>query len=548
MGLAPSSLVSAYTDWLTHLIASPDKQAQLLSQAQANAASLMLTATGDSSDNTPPTHDRRFSAPAWQQWPFNVMYRSFALNQQWWHNATTGVGGVSAHHEQMASFYAKQWLDMFSPSNFLPTNPVVLAQTFQSGGANLLRGAHNQLGDVQRLAAGKPSAAMEQFRVGHEVAITKGKVVFSNHLIELIQYAPATPTVFARPILIVPSWILKFYILDLSPHNSLVRYLVECGHTVFMLSWKNPDASDRDLGMDDYLSAGVMAAINAIRGIAPQQHIQAVGYCLGGTLLSIAAAAMARDNDQRLQTVTLLAAETDFREPGELGLFIDDQQLTELDGMMAAKGYLDGAQMTSAFSLLHARELVWSRMEREYLMGEAPPVSDMLAWNADATRMPYRQHHEYLRSLFLNNDLAEGRYRVHGRLVALSDIRVPMLVLGTQRDNVSPWTSVYKILARTTNDLTFCLTSGGHNVGIVNPPGPGVPRSYQIAQRTPHQPTIDPNTWAQQTPSHGGSWWPAFDAWLASHGGNTIAPPAMGGEAAKADLLDDAPGRYVLMG
>ena len=552
-GISPPSVVSAYMDWLVHLAMSPGKQAELVSKAQRKVARWALSAKDCANPAGEPCieplpQDKRFAAPEWQGWPFNLIYQGFLLNQQWWHNATTGVEGVSAHHEEMATFFTRQWLDMFSPSNYLLTNPEALAETVKTGGANLVQGAQNRINNAMHLASGKPAKVMAQFRPGHEVAVTPGKVVFRNHLIEVIQYAPKTATVYSDPVLIVPSWIMKFYILDLSPGNSLVRYLVERGHTVFIVSWKNPDANDRELGMDDYLKSGVMAAIDAVGDVLPKRKIQALGYCLGGTLLSIAAAKMARDDDDRLQSLSLLASEIDFTEPGELGLFIDESQLAYLDDLMAEKGYLDGKQMAGAFAMLNSRDMVWSRMEHEYLMGRSLPVSDLIAWNADATRMPYRQHHEYLHSLYLRNDLAEGRYLVDGKPVVLSDIHVPMFVLGTQRDTVSPWHSVYKIHLLTDTELTFCLSSGGHNVGVVNPPGPGPKRSYQLGQRSPNDRYIDPESWMAQTPLQEGSWWPAWEGWLASHGGRQVTPPAMGGKSQAHASLIDAPGQYVLVG
>lgn len=550
-GLSPASLGSAYTDWLVHLAISPGKQQELVAKAARKSLRLGWHAMKGVIDHCEPCieplpQDRRFDAPEWQQWPFNLIYQSFLLNQQWWYNATTGVQGVTAHHEQVVTFAARQVLDMFSPSNFILTNPEVLAETVKSGGINLLKGAQNQWRDALRIATGKPMPGTEKFRPGKEVALTPGKVVFRNHLIELIQYSPQTKTVFAEPVLMIPSWIMKYYILDLSPNNSLIKYLVEKGHTVFIVSWKNPDSDDRNLGMDDYLKAGVMAAIDAVTSIVPDQQIQALGYCLGGTLLSIAAAFMARSHDDRLKSLTLLASELDFKEPGELGLFIDESQLAFLDDMMEAKGYLDGKQMAGAFALLNSSDLVWSRMEHNYLMGRSQPVNDLAAWNADATRMPYRQHSEYLRKLYLNNDLAEGRYPVDGKPVALSDIRVPIFALGTQRDTVSPWHSVYKINLLTQTEVTFCLTSGGHNVGVVNPPGPGVKRSYQLATNGADDHYMDPDTWLALAPSHEGSWWPAFEAWLKQHSGGRVAPPPMGNQARGYPALEDAPGRYVL--
>lgn len=550
-GISPAAVAGAYWDWWVHLAISPGKQWALLTRAAENlrnVAHLAADNRGPGGFGAPADEakDRRFSSVEWQRWPFSSLYRSFLLNQQWWEMATTGVAGVTRHHEQVATFLTRQLLDTCSPSNFLLTNPEVHARVLETGGANLWQGMRNRIEDAIRLAAGQAPAGTEAFRPGHEVAITPGKVVYANRLVELIQYSPQTKSVHARPVLIVPSWIMKFYVLDLSPHNSLVRFLVERGHTVFIVSWKNPDAADRDLGMDDYLKLGVMAAIDEVAAIVPGQTIQAVGYCLGGTLLAIAAAYMARNDDARLESLTLLAATLDFTEPGELGLFIDESQLAYLDALMSKAGYLDGKQMAGAFSILNSRDLVWSRMEREYLMGERLPVGDLHAWNADATRMPFRQHHEYLLNLYLHNDLAEGRYLVDGKAVALSDIRVPIFALATQRDTVSPWQSVYKVHLLTDTEVTFCLTSGGHNVGVVNPPGPGPARAYRVATRSASDHYVDPASWAHAAPPHEGSWWPTWEAWLDAHGAARVQPPPMGGPRTIAGRLHDAPGRYVL--
>ena len=315
----------------------------------------------------------------------------------------------------MVEFTARQILDTVAPSNFMLTNPEILARTFASGGKNLIAGFANLLDDSQRaLAGGKPAGA-EAFQVGKNVAVTPGKVVYRNRLIELIQYEPATAKVRPEPILIVPAWIMKYYILDLSPGNSLVRYLTERGFTVFMISWKNPDQSDRDLSFEDYRELGVAAALDVVGDIVPGRRIHAVGYCLGGTLLAIAAATMARDADERLASVTLLAAETDFTEAGELKLFVNESQLAFLDDLMSEQGVLEASQMAGAFQMLRSNDLIWSRLIHDYLMGERQPMTDLMAWNADATRMPYRMHSQYLRDFFLDNVLAVGRYRAQGQ-------------------------------------------------------------------------------------------------------------------------------------
>jgi polyhydroxyalkanoate synthase len=550
-GISPAALIGAYMDWAVHLAMAPGKRLALALKAQRKLAKLATqlmpgTVAQACPCIEPLPQDKRFSAPEWQQWPFNLIYQTFLLEQQWWHNATTGVDGVSAHHEEMVTFFTRQWLDMFSPSNFVATNPEVLAETARTGGMNLVHGARSRLEDA--LKAGERGSADSPFRPGREVAVTPGKVVFRNHLVELIQYAPQTARVFADPVLIVPSWIMKYYILDLSPANSMVRHLVGQGHTVFMVSWRNPGAEDRDLGMDDYLRSGVMAAIDTVSRLLPTRRIQATGYCLGGTLLSIAAAAMARDGDERLGSLTLFASELDFTEPGELGLFIDEGQLAYLDDLMSETGYLDGKQMAGAFALINSRDLVWSRMEHEYLMGRRNPATDLAAWNADATRMPMRQHHEYLRGLYLRNDLAEGRYLAGGRPVALSDIRLPMFVVATERDTVSPWRSVYKVNLLTKTAVTFCLSSGGHNAGIVNPPGvDDARRSYRLGVHAEDARYIDPDAWMAQAPIQPGSWWPAWLRWLAERSGRRVTPPRMGEAGVEARTLDDAPGQYVLV-
>ncbi len=550
LGLSPASLLEAYSDWAFHLALAPGKQAELLQKAVRKAVRFWTYAARQAAEPATPCcieplpQDRRFQAEGWQKPPFNLIYQSFLLTQQWWFNATTGIAGVSRHHEDVVSFAARQLLDTVSPSNFLATNPEIIEATLSQGGQNLYRGMLNAIEDWERAIAGREPVGTEAFAPGKTVAATPGKVVFRNRLIELIQYAPATETVYAEPVLIVPAWIMKYYILDLSAHNSLVKYLVGHGHTVFMISWRNPDAEDRDLGMEDYLQSGISAAIDAIQATVPERNVHGVGYCLGGTLFAMAAAAMARDRKAHLKSLTMLAAQTDFSEAGELMVFIGESAVAFLEDIMWEQGYLDTRQMAGAFQLLRSSDLIWSRLVRDYLLGTRQPMTDLMAWNADTTRLPYRMHSEYLRKLFLNNDLAEGRYQVGGRPVALSDIRVPIFVVGTVKDHVSPWRSVYKINLLSDTEVTFLLTSGGHNAGIVSEPGHRG-RTYQVATKAADAIYVDPESWAAVTPRSDGSWWPEWKSWLAKRSGERVAPPRFGNPAAGYPALADAPGSYV---
>ena len=549
--LSPAALALAFADWGVHLANAPGKRANLIEKAlrkQMRFYLHLLRTGGD--ENAPPIikplpQDRRFADPAWRRQPYATIYQSFLLTQQWWHNATTGVSGVSRANQNVVAFTMRQILDLWSPSNFLLTNPEAMSRSWKEAGQNLARGAIHMGEDVERALAGRKPIGADAFLVGRDVAVTPGKVIFRNDLIELIQYAPTTEATRPEPILIVPAWIMKYYILDLSPENSLVRHLVAQGFTVFMISWRNPGAEMRDVGMEDYLRSGLFAALEAVNRILPNAPVHGCGYCLGGTLLAIAAAAMAREEDKRLKTMTIFAAQTDFTEAGELMLFISDSQVAYLEDTMWEQGYLDTRQMSGAFQLLRSNDLVWSRMVEQYLLGDRKPFNDLMCWNADATRMPYRMHSEYLRRLFVRNDLAEGRFQVDGRPVALNDLRVPIFAVGTQWDHVAPWRSVYKIALLSDTEVDFVLTSGGHNAGIVSEPGhPG--RRFQHGRRAAGDRYVDPDSWLAATPTQDGSWWGAWIDWLAERSGPPGPPPQMGAPDKGRPPLMDAPGNYVL--
>jgi len=549
-GFAPQDYGAAFWDWWLHLARSPAKQVELQQNALKQAMDLWrFSAEAAQGKPLAPSDngDRRFTSPAWQQYPFNVYAQAFQSGMALLEQSARAIPDVEPRHAQLVEFAAKQVAETLSPANNPLTNPEVLHQTVAERGQNLTRGYKHFLDDLERTLAGDGPPGTEEFRVGEKVAVTEGQVIFRNELIELIQYSPTTPDVLAEPVLIVPAWIMKYYILDLSPKNSLVAWLVDQGHTVFMLSWKNPTAADRELGMDDYLRKGVYAALDAVTAVVPKRDIHAVGYCIGGTLLAIAAAALARTDDKRIRDITIFAGQTDFSEPGELSLFISPAQIEMLEALMRKEGVLESAQMGGAFAMLRAHDLLWQPAVKSYLKGERENMIDLMAWNADGTRMPWKMHTEYLVGLYLNNDLAEGRFKVEGETVKLSDIRVPMFVVGTETDHVAPWKSVYKVDRLSgSSEFTFLLTSGGHNAGIIS--GPVHPkRKHRVRTHRAGESLLDADQWFETTAPQPGSWWPTWAAWLKSHSSPArVAPPTMGAPQAGYVPICDAPGEYVL--
>jgi polyhydroxyalkanoate synthase len=548
-GLAPDDYAQAWWDWYLNVARAPQKQTDIAHTAFKamldNFSFAMQASTGKAL--APASTDVRFSNDAWKQWPFNMMARGYLNWAKVMQQATTDVPGLAPRSADLVGFSTRQMLDATSPANHLMSNPELLELTREQSGQNLVNGFQNWLEDVSRTLKHDQPAGTENFKVGLNVAVTPGKVIFRNELIELIQYTPATGAVHPEPVLIVPAWIMKYYILDLSPQNSFVRYLVEKGHTVFVISWKNPNETDRNLGMDDYHDKGIRAAVDAVSAIVPDTKIHAVGYCIGGTLLSIAAAAMARDGDDRLASMTLLAAQMDFSEPGELSFFISPSQLAMLEAVMHKAGVLSSDKMGAAFGLLRSNDLLWAPAINTYVKGKREQLNDLMAWNSDGTRMPWRMHSEYLQQLYLQNDLANGRFKVNGRPIDLKSIALPMVVFGTETDHVAPWKSTYKARGLTrSGDYTYVLTSGGHNAGIVC--GPVHPRR-RFRELTWKDATTScaAAEWLDKATLHQGSWWPWWQQWLAGHSGEQNAPPPSVGNPAKGyDVLGDAPGDYVL--
>jgi len=542
-GTSPVAAMSMMTDWALHLATAPDKQIALAQKAQKNWLDwLAYLAKGCPADpealpKPPEKGDRRFQHESWAKAPYAAWAQAFLLLEDYIDEATSDVPGLSRAHDKAMTFLGQQMLDSMAPSNFFLTNPEALEKARETRGESIVKGLAAFSEDLKKGLAQEPPAPSKV--VGEDVAVSPGRVVLRTHLMELIQYAPTTETVHPEPVLLVPAWIMKYYILDLSPENSMVRYLTGQGFTVYAISWRNPGAEDADLGMLDYLEQGPRAALDYICETGGAESVHGVGYCLGGTLLSIAAAQMARDGDDRLASMTLLAAQTDFSEAGELMLFINESQLSFLEDVMAAQGYLDASRMMSAFQMMRSNDLIWSQKVRKYLLGEpTPEMNDLMSWNADTTRMPARMHSEYLRRLFLDNDLAAGRYEVDGHPVSLRDIRLPVFAVGTETDHIAPWKSVFKIHNLGHADVTFALTNGGHNAGVISAPG-HPRRHYRLHTIRDVDRALAPEDWLETAALSKGSWWEAWADWLAARSGPRSAPPPMPRGLAK------APGSYV---
>lgn len=566
-GLSPVSLARAWTDWALNLAVSPGSQARLGTEAQTLGLAWLqqsmraavtqlqpvMPTTQDAESQaevisgTSPSRDPRFDDAAWNRWPWSALVSANQALECWWQSAAE-LQGMEPHSREQLRFFSRQWLEMVSPSNGFLSNPQALQKAADTRGKSLVLGMGHAV-DEWRVRHGltplQPSS--DALRPGQGLAMSAGQIVLRNDLIELIQYQPVTAQVHTEPVLIVPSCIMKFYILDLSPHNSMVRWLVAQGHTVYIVSWRNPDENDALLSLDDYVRRGVLEAIDHVRS-ATQQPVHLAGYCLGGTFTSIAAAVLAPQKDSTnspspLASLTLMAAETDFSEPGEMGVLIDSAQVEMLEDLMTEQGFLTGRQMAGSFQFLHARELVWTQRMRSVLLGEPPHSNDLMAWNADVTRLPALMHSQYLRRMYLGNDLAEGRYTFEGQSISLRDITVPLFAVGTTQDHVSPWRSVFKVHQLVDADVTFVLTNGGHNAGIVSEPG-HAGRHYQIQTTAQVDKQPSPDQWVATAAQRQGSWWEAWSDWLQGHGSAELVEAR---EPPVEPTLGAAPGCYVML-
>ena len=486
--------------------------------------------------------DKRFKDDAWNENEvFDFIKQSYLLSARYVHDVVGQAEGLDRKTAQKVDFFSRQFIDAMSPSNFLLTNPEVLRKTADTKGENLLRGLNNLLGDLER-GHGKLSIKMtdmEAFKLGENIAVSPGKVIYQNELMQLVQYAPSTDTVLKRPLLIIPPWINKFYILDLRPKNSLVRWAVSQGHTVFMISWVNPAEDLADKGFEDYMHEGVLDALGAIEQATGERDVNAIGYCLGGTLLATTLAWMKAKGDERIRSATFFVTMLDFTEAGELSVFIDEQQLAALEQKMGERGYLDGSEMSQTFNMLRSNDLIWSFVVNNYLMGNEPFQFDLLYWNSDSTRMPARMHSFYLRNMYQANRLIEpGGIALDGVPIDLRTIDIPAYFISTREDHIAPWKSTYRGAKVLGGHNRFVLAASGHIAGVVNPPEGGK-YSHWTGETLPDT----PEGWFEAAVEMSGSWWPDWQRWVAAFDDTHLAARQPGTGSLPA--LEDAPGSYV---
>ena len=488
--------------------------------------------------------DRRFRHEDWQQsFLYDYIKQSYLIAARSLHQTLAHVQGLDDKTAKKVDFYTRQYIDALSPSNFLLTNPEALRETVASGGQNLLKGLNNLLDDLAR-GGGELRVKMtdtEAFRLGENIAVTPGKVVFQNELLQLIQYHPLTEKVYARPLLIIPPWINKYYILDLREKNSFIRWALEQGHTVFVISWVNPDKRLANKGFDDYLVEGAFAALDAVERATGERDTNVIGYCLGGTLLACALAWLEAKKEKRVHSATFFVSLIDFSEPGELEVFIDEEQLTALEARMAERGYLEGSEMATTFNMLRANDLIWSFVVNNYLLGKDPFPFDLLYWNSDATRMPAAMHSFYLRNMYLKNRLRKpGGITLAGVPIDVSQVRVPAYFISTVDDHIAPWKSTYAGSKLLQGPVRFVLGGSGHIAGIINPPAANKYCYWTNAARPG-----SPDEWLKGAAQHPGSWWSDWGQWVASHGGEKVSARIPG--KGKLKVIADAPGSYARM-
>jgi polyhydroxyalkanoate synthase len=485
--------------------------------------------------------DKRFADPEWSSNQFfDFLKQAYLLGTDWADHLVKNAEGLDPHTRKKAEFYIKQIGNAVAPSNFVLTNPELWRETFTSSGENLARGMQMLAEDIQ---AGDGDIRIRQsdaskFALGRNLALTPGKVIFQNELMQLIQYEPATPNVLKRPLLIVPPWINKFYILDLTPEKSFIKWCVDQGLTVFVISWVNPGPQQADKGFEDYMQQGPLAALDVIKEATGEENVHSIGYCVGGTLLSVTLAYMAAKNDQRIASATLFASQVDFTYAGDLQVFVDEDQLKAIEDRMAEKGYLEGKKMATAFNMLRSNDLIWPYVINNYMRGKAPTAFDLLYWNSDATRMPAANHAFYLRKCYLENTLSKGTMVVSNVKLDLGKVTIPVYNLATREDHIAPAKSAFHGSKFFGGPVRFVLSGSGHIAGVVNPPAK---TKYQYW--TGGNPAGDINTWIKNAKEHPGSWWPDWIEWIKQQDGETVQARKPGG--GKLTPIEDAPGSYV---
>jgi len=552
MGMAdPLNVSGAFIEMTQKMMTDPGKvmQAQMtLWQDYLNlwqsTATRMMGGEAEGEQIKPERGDRRFKDDAWENNEvFNFMKQSYLLTSRWLYDTVTDVEGLDDQTAKKVDFYTRQFIDALSPTNFVMTNPEVLRATVESGGENLVNGLNNLLSDLEK-GDGQLRISMtdmDAFELGKNIATTPGKVVFRNDLLELIQFEPATEKVHKRPLLVVPAWINKYYILDLREKNSFIKWATDQGHTVFVVSWVNPDARLAQKHFEDYVTEGTIAAIDAIELATGEKEVNMVGYCIGGTLVAATLAYMAHQGDDRVKSATFLTTMTDFEEPGELGVFIDEDQVSSLEGKMNERGYLEGSEMATTFNMLRSNDLIWSFVINNYMLGKDPFPFDLLYWNSDSTRMPAVMHSFYLRKFYMENKLVEpDGVTLAGVPIDLRRVKTPVYILSTREDHIAPWQSTYRATQLYSGPVRFVLAASGHIAGVVNPPAANKYSHWINAKKPPK----DPEAWFKGSTEKEGSWWPDWDKWVSKHAGpkNTAARAPGDG---KLEVLEDAPGSYV---
>ena len=550
MNLDPLNLSGAFMNHMAKLMAEPEKLAEAQMKLWQDYAKLWAnTADRFLGRETlplvqPDKGDKRFKDPAWQESAlFDYLKQSYLLTARWMQQTIHDVEGADPKTAKKVDFYTRQFIDALSPSNFLLTNPEVLRTTMDSKGENLVKGLQNLLEDLER-GKGKLNVRMvdsKAFTVGGNIAVTPGKVVYQNDLMQLIQYEPTTATVYKRPLYIVPPWINKFYILDLKPENSFIKWMTERGYTVFVVSWNQPDETLTDKTFESYMQEGIYDGLDAVKKATGEDEVTAIGYCIGGTLMAATLARMAAQKDDRIKAITFFAAQVDFTDAGELTVFTDEDTLNYLDSLMSEKGYLDGGEMATTFNMLRANDLIWSFVVNNYLLGKEPFPFDLLYWNSDCTRMPARMHGFYLRNMYQQNLLSKpGALELGGVKLDLGKIKIPVYLQASREDHIAPYKSVYKATQLYSGPVRFVMAGSGHIAGVINHPNA---KKYQhwINETKTNPPNVE--DWIKNATEYPGSWWNDWDKWLSEKSGPKV--PARKPGDGKLKVIEDAPGSYV---